>query len=716
MTFGFFSGRGRSTRLVSKIVISIGFFLVCHTGDAGETSPHVEDGPASGSDDPAGDEDDAFFEGLSDIEDEGYESVVAGRRILATDETSGFAESIDVSGAAEQFTTAAEVLSRAGGVQVRRTGGVGSSASLGIRGSTSRQVPILLDGIEIGGGGTAAVDLGDLSLDLMESVEVYRGAAPVSLGQSGIGGAVCLRTLPLNEPFTRISGSLGSFGTERLSVWHAAPMGSVNGLATLSTLHTNGDFPYLNRNGTPHATAQNDDRIERRTNNHHTVYGALLKLGGPLKTWQWTLTDVLFAKQGGAPGLENYQTKTASAFRLRNQIFGWLSGPLGKQVQAALTTGYARMTDEFKDPQNDFHSLLQFHGAKTQTVPAVGLFQVTWKEAGVTDFSLDNRFEHLRREEHEHGGAPANSMPDVLHNRFALGTAHRWQPVEMLSLDPSIRMIVDHSTAAGSTGTSLTDNYWSPALGLKLTPLSWLALRASVGRFVRTPDLDELYGAGGAIEGNPSLKAETAVNGDAGVTATYTTKRGLLLSAEAAWFSSFAKDLIAYERKSFYKIRPENIGKAVIQGAETGLRISAVEVFSLQANYTYLYAINRSDIVYNFGKRLPGRPVHRVYGKFEVGSDAKPVGSRLWLDADFTGETFLKQSNQAESAIPARLFLGVGYRLSHSASGTSITLEVHNLLNQMTAQTQDGLTAPVSDFTGFPLPGREIFITVAWKG
>jgi hypothetical protein len=76
--------------------------------------------------------DDAFF-GASEIaQDEGYESVIVARRVLVTDETSGFAETIDVKDKTDSLTTAADVLSRSAGVQVRRLGGLGSPATLSI--------------------------------------------------------------------------------------------------------------------------------------------------------------------------------------------------------------------------------------------------------------------------------------------------------------------------------------------------------------------------------------------------------------------------------------------------------------------------------------------------------------------------------------------------------------------------------------------------------
>ncbi len=216
--------------------------------------------------------------------------------------------------------------------------------------------------------------------------------------------------------------------------------------------------------------------------------------------------------------------------------------------------------------------------------------------------------------------------------------------------------------------------------------------------------------------GNPKLSEETAINGDAGLTVVKEFSRRSSLRIDSAWFSSFARDLIVYEQNSQDSVRPENVGKAVLQGMENNFILTLFETADLNVNYTYLYAVNRSDIPYYNGRRLPGKPAHRLYARIETGRESQGVGGRLWLDFDFSGNTFLKQSNQEEYEVPARFIMGAGYRLSHGRSGTSLTLEIRNALNQIEAMSKDGRVAPIRDYVGFPLPGREVFVTFAWKG
>ena len=118
------------------------------------------------------DDETAHGGGEKEAEASTYETVVQGYRIWATDETTGFAETIEVSDESQTMSSLSEVLSASVGVQVRRLGGVGALGEASIRGSSSNQVPVLLDGVELNVGGSPAVDMGAFALDVFEEVEI----------------------------------------------------------------------------------------------------------------------------------------------------------------------------------------------------------------------------------------------------------------------------------------------------------------------------------------------------------------------------------------------------------------------------------------------------------------------------------------------------------------------------------------------------------------
>ena len=118
---------------------------------------------------------------------------------------------------------------------------------------------------------TGTSNLGDLSLDGISSIEVYRGFSPPHLGSSSIGGVINLRTdtgKGTGGPAaidTEARASYGSFETSRYAVSLWPSRGRVRAFLQGSYLDTEGDFDFLDDKGTPENPA--DDEETLRVNN-----------------------------------------------------------------------------------------------------------------------------------------------------------------------------------------------------------------------------------------------------------------------------------------------------------------------------------------------------------------------------------------------------------------------------------------------------------------
>lgn len=89
----------------------------------------------------------------------------------------------------------------------------GSSSSLSIRGSSSSQVQICINGVPFENPSLAQTDLSLLPIGTFKSVEIYRGSAGSILGNSTIGGAVFLSSDANFENKVDQFIGIGSFGT-----------------------------------------------------------------------------------------------------------------------------------------------------------------------------------------------------------------------------------------------------------------------------------------------------------------------------------------------------------------------------------------------------------------------------------------------------------------------------------------------------------------------
>ena len=175
---------------------------------------------------------------------------------------SGFVTVVDAEHAPEEVTDLAEVLAATVGVSVRSLGGLGAFSSVSVRGAAPGQVAVYLDGVPLSQASGAGVDLGDLALETLDHVEVYRGAVPLGFG-GGLGGALNLVTAAPAGGFRDVASvSLGSFGARRVLAARRAHSRVVDYTASVVYAGATGDFPYFDDHGTPYNV--DDDAAARR--------------------------------------------------------------------------------------------------------------------------------------------------------------------------------------------------------------------------------------------------------------------------------------------------------------------------------------------------------------------------------------------------------------------------------------------------------------------
>lgn len=113
----------------------------------------------------------------------------------------------------------AEILRQHGGVQVSSNGGLGKSSSLYVRGSESKHVLLLIDGVRYGSATQGAPNWDNLPLALIDRIEVLRGPAAGLYGSDAVGGVVQVftRRSAGSQPELFLSTTWGSYGRRELS-------------------------------------------------------------------------------------------------------------------------------------------------------------------------------------------------------------------------------------------------------------------------------------------------------------------------------------------------------------------------------------------------------------------------------------------------------------------------------------------------------------------
>ena len=111
--------------------------------------------------------------------------------------------------------TLSEALSKAPGMKIRESGGVGSDMAVTMDGFSGKHVKVFIDGVPQEGVGSS-FGLNNIPVNFADRIEVYRGVVPVGFGTDAIGGVINIVTPKRQRRwFVDASYSYGSFNTHK---------------------------------------------------------------------------------------------------------------------------------------------------------------------------------------------------------------------------------------------------------------------------------------------------------------------------------------------------------------------------------------------------------------------------------------------------------------------------------------------------------------------
>lgn len=638
----------------------------------------------------------------------------------------------------------AEVVSRAPGVTVRSLGGLGQFSAISIRGSSSQQVPVFLDGAPLTGSMSSSVDLSSQPLDTLARVEIYRGYVPVRFGAAAIGGAMDLVGRVHRGP-TRLwaAAGFGSFLAREARLGLGARLRPDLSVALRAGYAgSRGDFRYFDDGQTP--AVPDDDGFARRRNNAYDR--ALVQLRFDLARPRLRLSEQLSAwwKDQGVPGTTTSPSTSArqrslvgrAVTRARVDLSQRPDRPAHAEwlVSLAVEDRVFRDRDAELGLTADDEHALTLDGWLSPRL-RTPLWPMAWLE-----LVASVRGERIAIDERILDGAPANdasgglSSGDATRTRLSLGVGaeleqwlfdRRWALVAGVRLDfaRSRFAVLPDEGELDDGGRDRLTLALTPRAGTKVRLAEGLDLRASVGRYLRVPTLYELFGDRGYTVGNEALRPEqgTKVDGGLSFDGRELGGRPISLFAELAGYATWTRDLIQWVR-SGPVVRPVNVSGARVAGLEAGLSLRAFgRDLGLDLAYTFLDSHNLSPEAEQRGKPLPGRPAHSLLARpstghaLTVGPRATVLEPRLFYELEWVAGTFLDLSGRVE--LPARLLHAAGISLT-IAERVELRVEGRNLGNRLVAEIDPSFGPPlpyraaISDFIGFPLPGISVWTSV----
>jgi vitamin B12 transporter len=646
----------------------------------------------------------------------------------------GFVTAIDLAAAPDRRPAddLARVISRAPGVTVRSIGGLGQFSAVSIRGSTSMQVPVFLDGAPLHGSDAALVDLSSQPLDALARIEIYRGYVPIRFGSAAIGGAVDLVGAVHRGP-TRLSlvGGFGSFLAREARVAVATALSKRLSLAArVGYAGSRGNFLYFDDGNTP--LLATDDGLLRRANNHYDRTFAQLRVDGHFAGLRLAQQNQAWWKLQGIPGTATAPSNDA---RLRSVVVRSITRVRRElPLPAAHVEWIGSATIEhrvFRDPLGQVGLAADDErGLTLDGWLSPRLRTPLWTGAWV-ELVAEVRGEWIEIDERNQNAVASGDATRSRSSAAAGLELEQWLFERRWSIAAGVRADLAASRFAVPPGAGEADDGGrneltigvTPRIGSKLTIVPGLDARVSGGRYLRFPGLTELFGDRGYIVGNEGLRPESGTKLDGGVVFERERIGGreLTVFAELAGFATWSEDLIQWVR-SGPVIRPLNVAGARVRGLEAGLSLRGFgRDLALDCVYTLLDSQNRSPEAEQFGKPLPGRPRHGVLARpsgghrFVVGRRGVALEPRGFYELEWIAGSFLDLSGRVE--LPSRFLHAVGVSL-RVADRVELAIEGRNLGNVLDAQISPDYGPPtpyraaISDFIGYPLPGLSAWATV----
>lgn len=204
---------------------------------------------------------------------------------------------LDIKKAYNTSTPLNKLLNNVSSVRIREDGGVGSNYNFSLNGFSGNQVKFFLDGVPMDNFGSS-FNLSNISVNMAERIEVYKGVLPVSLGADALGGAVNIISRK-DANYLDASYSIGSFNTHRVSV-----NGAYTNLKTGFTVRANAFYNYSDNDYKVYApiidlntNKKIDDQWVKRFNDAYQSGGIKLETGITNKPYaDYLLAGIILSK------------------------------------------------------------------------------------------------------------------------------------------------------------------------------------------------------------------------------------------------------------------------------------------------------------------------------------------------------------------------------------------------------------------------------------
>ncbi len=603
----------------------------------------------------------------------------------------------------------ADALRYFAGVQLKDYGGVGGIKTVNIRSMGTNHVGVFYDGVQLSNAQNGQIDLGQYSLDNMQSISLFNGQKSQifqSAKDFANAGSIYLwtRTPEFDEGKAlnlRAKVKTGSFNLINPSLLVELRL-SDRISANVSTEWLNSDghykFRYRRRAAGTHTIVWDTTAVRQNGD----VQALRLEGGlfGKIVRGKWMAKAYHYNSDRGVPGaiVNNVWRRGERIADNNTFVQGMLEKDWGERFHSKAIAKWAHYRTHYQNHdtttmivdntyrQDEFY-LSTVHMADLNSwwkLSAAYDLQWNTMDANTTYFVEPTRWTHM--------ASLASSMS-----------------LAALRLQGSVVYNHVHDILAAADSPSDKDT-WSPAVFARLKPW-WdvdFSIRAYAKKSFRMPTFNDLYYT---EVGNALLKPEHTTQWDLG--AAFNTRHNpdatlVDLGVEAdAYYNTVRNKIVAYPKGAQFRWTMLNLGKVHITGVDARLNLTLQPLRGLllttRLQYTYQKAIDVTSPTDSYYRhQIPYIPWHS-------GSATLQLDYRSWnvnYSFIYTGERYNQQENILYNHCEPWYTSDLSASKSFAWRGQKarVMLEVNNLLSQ-----------DYDVILNYPMPKRNYRITLTFE-
>jgi len=409
-------------------------------------------------------------------------------------------------------TDLAELLRFEAGIDIGRNGGPGQSTSIFLRGSESNHTLVLIDGVRINPGTLGGAAIQHIAPEIIERIEIVKGARSALFGTDAIGGVINIITRRAKDAFVEGGLESGSFDTR-------------SGYVSGGNRSNNGEFGVtLNWQSTDGYAPRTDSDIKRGYENlSANLYASRQLKSGDVSIRHWQTSGKVEYLDFFLTPVDQDFDNTTTALEL-NSIFP--NSSVSKLIVSFMQDDISQnQADDFVSSDRLSVDWQYTHALANHTLTG-GLFAIA-EDAATLSYGSGFQEDTTVR-----AAFVQDQWSRGRHKTFA-----------------AIRL-TDHETFGKHTT-------WNAEYAYDISD-SW-TLNAGLGHAFRAPDATDRFGFGGNVDLKPELAD------DAQIGLRYKPGNGHSFDIEI--YNNDIDDLIEFDLQTF-ELR--NISSAEISGAQLG--------------------------------------------------------------------------------------------------------------------------------------------------